>query len=129
MGYATLVTLDSTILSNHGRKFEEKTDERSTEVQLANGHTRKYIKYIGREWQLSWTWLPNDDEFTTDGESGRDTLKDMIDGAAKTLIVYEADGNSNTYTVFITDYQENLLRRYIPSQRSFWDISMSLKEV
>jgi hypothetical protein len=50
MAYTTLVTLGGVILTNHGRKFEEKRDERSTEVQLANGHTRKYIKYIGKEW-------------------------------------------------------------------------------
>jgi hypothetical protein len=92
--------------------------ENTLNILEKNGH---------KEWSFSWNWLPSDN-MTPDGAPGRDGIKALIDGTAKTLIVYEASGSSNTYTVFVTDYQENLLRRDIQNQRSFWDVTLSLKE-
>jgi hypothetical protein len=127
MSYATLLTLGGSTLTNHGRTFEEKIDERSTIVELASGRLRKYVKYVGHEWTLSWTWLPNDTS-TTDGNGGRDVIKALYDGEEKALVVYDLNGGTDTYTVFITDYNEKLLRRDYNGTRSYWEVSLTLKE-
>ena len=79
---------------------------------------------------MSWTFLPSEDINTLDGYAGRDTLKAQFknSGTTHTLLFRDETGGEDSYTVFVSSYEETLTRRDSSSSEFYWDVSMSFEE-
>jgi hypothetical protein len=124
-----LVRLNDTDLTDQGRTFDEKRDERAVENVTANGTIKKYIIAEKREWDLAWSMLPQNASDTYDEKGARDTIKALaMVGNTVTLRVRDSYGEENIYTVWIQDYSEKIVRRDFVSNIFLYDVSISLKE-
>lgn len=129
--YAKLVTLDGTELSENARTFTLDREERSVSVELASGKINRYVKGVKHTFTLTWDWLPSDDATTVDGRAGRNTLFTLVDASTapcRVLTVRKQDGTTDTYTVFVDSYNEEIIRREIANQRYWYKVSLTLKE-
>lgn len=126
-----------TDLSDHGRSpVQEEREERSVEVELADGTIKKYIKSVKHKWSMSWDWLPDQDADTVDGKAGRETMRNMFSTATSgqtfTLTFRDRAASSGTltrtFTVFVDGYSEELFRRDIAGTKYFFKINLSLRE-
>lgn len=128
--YPAAIKVDAIDLTDQGRSpVEVVRDERSVVIELASGKKKKYIKGIKHTFSMQWTWLPSEDANTIDGYAGRDTLVANFaeSGNTHTLIFRDEIGGSDTYTVFVSDYSERLVRRS-PNEEFFWEVSISFEE-
>lgn len=125
-----LLSLDGIELSDHGRTFTQDRVDRITQIELANGNRKQYVKGIKRKFNIEWTWLPSADAQTSDTKAGRDTLRGLLlDGNTHTLIVRDmASGSTNTYTVFVDSYNETIKRRDNPNNLHYYDISVEFSQ-
>jgi len=129
--YPAAVKLDAIDLSDQGRSPVSRVrEERSVIVELANGNRKKYIKGVKNQFSFGWTWLPSEDVSTLDGYAGRDTLVSNFasSGNTHTLLFRDETGGSDSYTVFVTGYEEQLIRRSSSDSEFFWEITMSFEE-
>lgn len=130
-GYNKLLTLNSIELSDHGRTYSENRDERSVEVELANGTIKKYLKSVKHTWDIKWTWLPGQDANTVDGRAGRDTLWGQVQNAnaLSFSVIDNTDGvTAKSYTVFVVSYDEELIKRDFVGGMFFYNVNLQLKE-
>lgn len=128
MSYRKYIKLDGTELTDQGRSIIESRDERSVMVELANGTHKRYYKKLAKRWEITWTWIPNDTS-TVDARGGRDAIRAVAQAeSSKTFIITDVAGADASYTVFVVDYSETLLRRDYENNRSFWEIQLSLEE-
>jgi len=124
-----LVKLDNTDLTDQGRTFDEKRDERAVENVTAKGTIKKYIIAEKRTWDLSWAMLPQLASDTYDEKGARDTIKALaMVGDTVTLWTRSSYGEEYTYTVWIENYSEKIVRRDFVSNIFLYDVSISLKE-
>jgi hypothetical protein len=89
-----------------------------------------------RSYSLNWKYIPGKSQNTIDLREARNYLKDIAsDSDAHILTIVNQDENGVTpyteenVTVFITNYTENLLRRYLQDDVYLYECSMTLEEV
>lgn len=129
MAASALLVLNGTTLTDQGRIFDEESELKKVDVELANGGVRRYGKAVKKKFKISWTWLPSQDAQTWDGKAGRDTIKALVTNSSMTFTVLKRDGSTDSYTVLVDSYSETLLRRDIAGFTNFfWDISLELIE-
>ena len=127
--YINLMSLDGIEITDHGRTCSENREERAVSVQLASGKIKKYVMGEKKNWTLTWTWLPGSAALTTDGFGGRDSIRALAYGSdTYTLVIRNSNGIIDTYTVFIEDYSEELVRRDLINSQFFYNVSLTLKE-
>lgn len=129
MAYAAFVAIDGTEVTDLGRTFSKDREERSVIVELASGLTKKYIKGIKTVFNFQWEWIPNVAADTHDAKEARDFLIGKNDGVTHTLALRETPGGAATsYTVFVTSYSEEILRRDYVGGRHLYRVSLTLTE-
>lgn len=129
-GLAYLVKLNGTEITEHGRVFSSSININSSDVQLNNGASRRYIKSAKNIYNLSFTYLPNTTDHTADGRVGRDYLLSLMNLRSKISLSIKLDPNEpfyNTY-VYAESYTENLMRRDMRNGCSYYDIQISFRE-
>jgi len=131
--FPAAVWLDNVPLTDQGRSpISINRNERSILVELANGDQRKYVKAVKNTFETSWQWLPDEDYQTLDGGAGRKTLRTLIgedDGDSHSLRFFDRNGGSKDYTVFVGDFNENLIKRDPSTGIFMWQISVSFTEL
>ncbi len=138
--YRTLILLDGKPLTIHNRKIDMGVDQIFTETVNWNNRKTRYYKSNARAgrriFNMSWSWLPNSVNYTVDGNSGRDFIKNIAEDPRhhilKIINIDETGATPYTetsYNVLVKDYNETLIRRDIPNDVYFWDCAMSLEEV
>lgn len=136
----SLLLLDGQPLTGQNRKYSNSTKPNFIEKKNWNASKSRYYKNpdkAGRvSFKLSWEWLPSEREQTIDLRFARNFIKDKsIDPDLHTLTVlsYGEDAEDilleTEYNVFITGYDEELVRRDLNSGVYFWNCSMDLEEV
>lgn len=129
MAYANFMAIDGVEITDMGRTFTKDREERSVMVELANGTMKKYIKGIKTVFNFNWEYIPNLAVDTHDGKGARDALIAKNDGITHTLALRETPGGAATnYTVFVTSYTEEILRRDFPGGRHLYRVSMTFTE-
>lgn len=115
-------------MTDEGRKpITESRDERSVIVDLASGKKRKFIKGVKRSWQIEWEMVPMDATKTIDGHGGRNEIRSLAQGGAPLTFTFQDGHNAlETYTVFVTDYNETMSFRRGYGSR--FQISLELEE-
>jgi hypothetical protein len=134
-----LIYLDGMPLTEQNRKYDISISPVFVENRNWNNTKSRYYKRDddGRmTFKLTWSWLPNDRENTVDKGFARDYIKDLandLDSHVLKVIEYgenpEDIFNEEEYTVFITNYTEDLIRRDLVSGTYFWDCSLDLEQV
>ena len=129
MALSNLVSIGGTEFTDDGRTFSEQRDERAVAVELASGKIVKYVKAEKRTFQLDWQMLPLTDVYTSDRKGARNDLRPICyAGNTTTLVLRNQSGSSETYTVFIENYSENIERRDPTTGNILYNVSITLKE-
>jgi len=137
-----LLLLDGVPLTNQSRTFDISTTPVFIENNNWAGDSSRYYKnsaqYGGskRTFNAKWSFIPNKSDETVDYRESRNYLKDAaMDSDIHTLTIINQDENGITpYTeesvsVFITNFNEKLLRRDLVSGVYYFDCAMTLEEV
>lgn len=129
MAYANFMAIDTVEITDQGRTFSKEVEERSVIVELANGLTKKYIKGIKHIFNFTWEYLPNLAADTHDLKEARNVLASKNDGLVHTLAIRETPGGAATnYTVFVTAYSEEILRRDFVGNRHLYRVTITFTE-
>ena len=137
-----LLLLDGSPLTNQSRTFDISAAPVFIENNNWAGDSSRYYKnsaqYGGskRTFNAKWSFIPNKSEETVDYRESRNFLKDTaMDSDIHTLTIIRQDESGLTpYTeesvsVFITNFNEKLLRRDLVSGVYYFDCAMTLEEV
>ena len=137
-----LLLLDGVPLTNQSRTFDISTAPVFIENNNWAGDSSRYYKnsaqYGGskRTFNAKWSFIPNKSDETVDYRESRNYLKDAaMDSDIHTLTIINQDESGITpYTeesisVFITNFNEKLLRRDLVSGVYYFDCAMTLEEV
>ena len=137
-----LLLLDGVPLTNQSRTFDISTTPVFIENNNWAGDSSRYYKnsaqYGGskRTFNAKWSFIPNKSDETVDYRESRNYLKDTaMDSDIHTLTIINQDESGITpYTeesisVFITNFNEKLLRRDLVSGVYYFDCAMTLEEV
>jgi hypothetical protein len=136
----SLLLLDGQPLTAQNRKYSNSNKPVYVEKKNWNATKSRYYKNQSKSgrmsFKLSWDWLPSEREDTVDKRFARNFIKDKsIDPDVHTLTVLSYGANpedilqETQYNVFITGYDESLIRRDLQSNTYFWNCSMDLEEV
>jgi hypothetical protein len=136
----SLLLLDGMPLTAQNRKYSNSNQPIYVEKKNWNAKKSRYYKNQDKSgrmnFKLSWDWLPSEREDTVDKRFARNYIKDKsIDPDVHTLTVLSYGANpgdilqETEYNVFITGYDESLIRRDLQSNIYFWNCSMNLEEV
>ena len=137
-----LLLLDGVPLTNQSRTLDISTAPVFIENNNWAGDSSRYYKnsaqYGGskRTFNAKWSFIPNRSDETVDYRESRNYLKDAaMDSDIHTLTIINQDESGITpYTeesisVFITNFNEKLLRRDLVSGVYYFDCAMTLEEV
>lgn len=129
MAYETLITLNGVEFTDQGRTFSESREERAVSVQLSSGKIKKYVMGEKHRWSISWDWLPNSASLTYDNKGARDQLRALAyTGNTYSLSLKNTVGTTDSYTVFIESYEEELVRRDTVNNEFYYKVSIELME-
>lgn len=125
-----IMSLDGTALTEESRQpFSVALENREVVVELANGAKRKYLKGTFRKFNINWENVAKNAATTVDGFGGRDEIRaKAFTGGSLELVV--TDGiDTDTYTVFVDSYSEELLQRRAYADGYRYNISLELSQV
>ncbi len=126
---SNLISLGGVEFTDDGRTFGTQRDERSVSVELASGKIKKYIKAEKTTFTVGWEYLPASSAYTSDNKGARNELRPICyTGATTTLVARNTMGGSTTYTVFVEDYSEQIVRRDPTTGNILYSITISLRE-
>jgi hypothetical protein len=131
MASRNLLTLNGQALTDHGRTFNDHMDKREVANELANGTIKKYIKGGAYKdiFSVEWDWIPSLAANTFDIYAARDAIRTIAYlGTTMTLVVANSIGGTETYTVWVEDYTEDLLKRDFVGGDFHWNLKLELRE-
>jgi hypothetical protein len=137
-----LLLLDGSPLTNQSRTFDISAAPVFIENINWAGDSSRYYKNSAqfggskRTFNAKWSFIPNKSEETVDRKESRNYLKDKaMDSDIHTLTIVRQDENGltpyteETINVFITNFNENLIRRDLVSGVYYFGCAMTLEEV
>lgn len=130
--FPAAVWLNSVPLTDQGRSpISVSREEKFSENELATALKRRYFRGVKHTWSWSWTFLPDDDEFTIDGNAARSSIRELIGGKGKhhVLKFYEQSSDYREYSVFCDAYSEDLIRRDAVTGIFYWEVGISFVEI
>lgn len=129
-GITHLLIINGEQITEHGRTFDLSYKFNSVDLDLANGNKKRFIKNNKNIYNLSFKYLPTKQEKTIDGRKGRDFLYTLARTPSSATLSIKLDPSEPFYntTVYINSYSETLIRRDIPGQCAYYDVTMSLSE-
>lgn len=136
----TLLILDGKPLTNHQRELDVSLSPVFIENSNWNNKRTRYYKRAtssGRKtFAIKWGNLPNAMDNTVDQRHGRDYIHSIAedpDSHELKIINQNEDGltpyTETTYTVFVKDYSETLVRRYLSEGVYLYECNLTLEEV
>jgi len=129
-GITHLLVINGQQVTEHGRTFNSSNKFNSVDLDLANGNKRRFIKNNKNLYNLSFKYLPDKQEKTIDGRKGRDFFYDLARTPSSVSLSIKLDPAKPFYNtiVHVDSYSEVLIRRDIPGQCAYYDVTMSLSE-
>lgn len=125
-----LILLNGEEITEHNRIFDGGYKINSVDLDLANGNKRRFIKNNKNVYNLNFRYLPDKHTKTIDGRKARDFLFNLAKTPSSATLSIKLDPNEPFYntTVYVDSYTEMLIRRDIPNQCAYYDVSISLSE-
>ena len=129
-GITHLLVINGEQITEHGRTFDSSYKFNSVDLDLANGNKKRFIKNNKNVYNLSFKYLPTKQEKTIDGRKGRDFLYTLARTPSSATLSNKLDPSQPFYntTVYVDSYSETLIRRDIPGQCAYYDVTISLSE-
>lgn len=135
----TLLILDGKPLTNHQRELDISLSPVFIENTNWNNRKTRYYKRATtssrKTFSIKWGNLPNSMDDTVDSRHGRDYIFSVAeDPDVHELKIVNQDENGlnpyteTTYTVFVKDYNETLIRRYISEGVYLYECNLVLEE-
>lgn len=129
--YPAAIWIDNVQLTDQGRSpVSRSRDERSVSVELANGTRKRYIKAVKHTFSTSWNYLPDDSTCTIDGYAARSEIVKLIGDASDSHLLrfFDKNGHYEEFTVFVSSYSEELIKRDPVSGVFIWTVSVEFEE-
>jgi hypothetical protein len=130
--FSSLTTEQKTAceITEHARTFSSEIQQSGSDVELARGTIKRYVKRNKRSFSLSFQYLPNLQSMTIDGRKGRDYFNELSQTRGVVYVLIKLDPNKDyeSYQCYINSYGERLIRRDLGNGCSYYDISISLDE-
>lgn len=129
-GLTYLLKLGGQEITEHNRKITTEVEQSGSDVELARGNIKRYVKKNKKRFSISFSYLPTLDEKTVDGRKGRDYLLTAFKqkGPIELLIKLDPNDEYKTYTCFFNSYSETLIKRDITTGCAYYDVSIDLGE-
>lgn len=130
--FPAAVWLDSVPLTDQGRSpISVSREEKFSENELANASKRRYFRGVKSTWSWSWTFLPDRDDLTIDGNAARFSIRELIGdkGRDHVLKFYDQNHDFKEYEVFCDAYSEELIRRDAATGVFYWEVGISFVEI
>lgn len=129
-GITHLVVINGHEITEHNRRFDQNYKMNSSDVELANGNRRRFIKKNKNIYNLSFSYLPDKQARTIDGRKARDFLLQLAKTPSSASLSIKLDPAEPFYntTVYVDSYTEALIRRDLPNQCAYYDVSITLVE-
>ena len=127
---AHLIVIDGEEITEHNRRFSSSIIQSGSDLELDRGIVKRYVKKNKRSFNISFSYLPNKVEKTVDGRKGRDYLFNLVNikNSVNLKIKLDPLESFSEYECYVNSYSESLIRRDIPSQCSYYEVSIDLEE-
>lgn len=131
MAINALISFNGTEITEHGRTYNDSIVMNNNDIELANGNSRRFYKPSKKSFKFSWFYVPDKSAVTLDSRVGRDFIYSACSSLALISLGIQDSrtGYINTYTCFVSDYSETLIRNSLQSQCRYYNISLSLESV
>ena len=127
----SLIKINGTEITEHGRNFSSSIIFNNSDIELASGNTKRFYRSNKNTFNFNWLYLPNKASATVDELAGRDFLYPLVNAGA--IVVLSIQDNRkdewSNYNCLITTYNENLIKNVLQSQCVYYDVSMNLEEL
>jgi hypothetical protein len=129
-GLSTLIKINGERITEGSRSTQIETLQSGSDVELARGVVKRYVKKNKKKFSISFTYLPNTHEKTVDGCKGRDYLSSISQTRGTVTVTIKLDPLSGyeDYTCYVNSYSEKLIRRDIPEACNYYDVSIEFEE-
>lgn len=129
-GLSYLISINGEPITEHNRKTSIEVAQSGADIELHAGRLKRYYKKNKQIFNLDFSYLPNTHEKTVDGRKGRDYLNSIakIRGTVTVSIKLDPEGGYDTYSCYVISYSERLIRRDIPNNCEYYDITMTLEQ-
>lgn len=130
MSIANLLSINNTELTAHNRKVSITEQISANDIDLASGHRRRFYTKNKKQFNLTWSYLPNLANKTVDSRAARDFLFSVANTSnyVSISIQLEPGGGFEQYNCYVDSYSESLIRRDLPAGCVYYDVSMALTE-
>ena len=125
-----VIKLNGTEITEHGRTLSTSVDSNSADVMMTNGTKKRYIKSAKNTYSLSYFYLPSNTDKTVDGRVGRDYLISLMSYRGKILLSIDIDPDETPFQTYVyaDSYSEELVRRDIKTDCSYYNVQVSFRE-
>lgn len=129
-GLVYIAKINGTEITEHNRRVSVTVDQSGTDVELARGIIRRYIRKNKKSFSFSFSYLPNTTDKTVDGRAGRDFLNtlSLTKGTVTLSIKMSPTEDYETYVCYVNSYAEKLIRREIGEACSYYDVTIDFGE-
>lgn len=129
--FPAAIWIDNVQLTDQGRgPVSRVRDERFVTNELANGTRKRYTKAVKHTFSMEWQYLPDDSICTIDGYAGRDEMLSLFgdNSGSFTLRFFYKNGKYEEFTVFVSNYKEELIKRDPVSGIFIWSVNVEFEE-
>jgi hypothetical protein len=125
-----LIQIDNKTITAHNRDLSISNKIITEDVTLLSGNMRRFVKGIKKVFSLSFTFLPSHVYRTVDGQYGRDFLYGLLSerGTVNLYIQDSPNDAGSTYTVYVSTYKEDIVRREHSTQNYYYNLNIELVE-
>lgn len=122
-------------VTDHGRSpLSESFEVVERKTRMANGFLRKYVVANKKNWSCSWENVPSENGVaggmnTVDGGMAGKAMEAFYlanAGKAFTMTLRDGQGNQTPYTVMISDFSKDIVKRGVVD---LYSINVTIEEV
>jgi hypothetical protein len=127
---AVFLSINGAEITNHGRTVSITENINVSDVEMSSGRIKRFYRPNKKSISLSFRYLPNTEDKTADGRVGRDFIENLASNSPRVLISYKdvPTGPNKTFYGFISDYREIIIRRDLPTQCTYYDVTLTIEE-
>lgn len=125
-----VIKLNGAEITEHGRTLSTSVNSNSSDVMMNNGNKKRYIKSAKNTYSLNYFYLPSNTDKTVDGRVGRDYLISLMSYRGKILLSIDIDPDEPAFETYVyaDSYSEDLVRRDVKTDCSYYNVQVSFRE-
>lgn len=130
MSILVFFSINGTEITEHNRTYDMSEFQQNSDIETSSGRIKRFYKKNKKVMKISFKYLPSLSSKTVDNRAGRDFLYNIALTSPTVTITYqdEPSGNVKTFTGFINDYSETIVRRDLQGQCTYYDSDLTIEE-